>query len=511
MNGASAILNAASTLSATRLIRHSPFVICHYLPLMHPLLPFLLFLACFLTVASATQAPASARPNILLVVADDLGYGELGCQGNPQVPTPHIDSLARHGIRFTSGYVTAPYCAPSRAGLMTGRHQARFGYDINPVGSRNLDPGLGLPVDQVTLADLLRRSGYATMLVGKWHLGGTPSFHPLRRGFDRFYGFLHEGHFYAPAGRPDTLSFLRTNQPGPGSAQRWTVDHITWSRHTPVNEPPYDAHNPILRDTEPLDETEFLTDAWARQAEAFIRQHRTKPFFLELAFNAPHSPMQALRSTLRPFQHIPDPHRRVFAAMVSHLDQSIGRVLAVLRELDLEDRTLIFFLSDNGGPTAELTSSNAPLSGGKGSLLEGGIRVPFIVQWKGRLPAGQVYPHPVTSLDILPTALAAAGAPAPSANSLDGVNLLPFLSGERQDPPHPVLFWRYLQSCAVRRGDWKLLRLSAPSAWRLHHLATDIGEARDLSAEYPERVDQLRNLLQEWLGELPPPITMNVK
>jgi arylsulfatase A-like enzyme len=457
--------------------------------------------------SSAPLSVAGPKPNVLVIIADDLGYGELGCQGNPQVPTPNLDSLARQGVRFTSGYVTAPFCSPSRAGFITGRNQARFGYDINPVGKVNLNPRIGLPTNEVTIANLLQRAGYATGLIGKWHLGSTAPFHPQRRGFDEFYGFLHEGHYYAPTATAGVTSFLRTNAPALGLPSRRTNANVVWSQHMPMNEPPYDADNPILRGQVPTVETQFLTEAWAREASEFIRRHRSQPFFLELAYNAPHSPMQALDRYLKLFPDIADLHRRVFAAMMAQLDESVGQVLATMRELGLEEQTLVVFFSDNGGPTQELTSSNAPLAGGKGQLYEGGIRIPFVIQWKGHLPAGKTFDYPVSSLDLLPTVLAAAGSPPPSSLQLDGVNLLPFLTGEKTGPPHEMLFWRYGQNCAVRRGDWKLLKQAPQPGFRLFNLARDIGETNDLTQAEPQLARQLQAELQTWLTTLPKPIS----
>lgn len=463
-------------------------------------------------LALALSTPVRAAeppPNILLIIADDLGYGELNCQGNPQVPTPNIDALALGGVRCTNGYVSAPYCAPSRAGLITGRNQARFGYDINPVGKANLNPRLGLPLSEITMAERLRDAGYATGLVGKWHLGGTSPFHPLARGFDEFYGFLHEGHYYAPTTTPGVKSFLRSKALSPGAGARVTEGQVTWSNHTGMGEPAYDEDNPLMRGRIQAAEKEFLTDAWTREACDFIRRHRNGPFFLELAYNAPHSPMQTLDVYLKKLEHIEDPHRRIFAAMTAHLDESVGRVITALREAKLEEQTLIFFLSDNGGPTRELTSSNAPLSGGKGTLLEGGIRVPFMMQWKGRLPAGKIYDAPVSSLDILPTALAAAGAKVSSSMMLDGVNLIPFLQGQNKGAPHETLFWRYGGQLAVRRGDWKLLRQGARDEFQLFNLPQDAGEMRNLAAERPELVRELRAMLDQWREELATPMAVN--
>lgn len=438
-----------------------------------------------------------SKPNILLIFIDDLGYGELGCQGNPQIPTPNIDSLAQNGIRFTQGYVTSPYCSPSRAGLLTGRYQSRFGHELNPVGKRNLDERAGLPLSERTVADYLKAGGYATGLVGKWHLGGLPAFHPQRRGFDESFGFLHEGHYYMPGPPwPGVTTWLRTRDLPPGEGSRRRDGDIIYSGHMRHDEPPYDEDNPILRGTEPVVEREYLTDAWAREAAAFIERHASQPWFLYLSYNAPHSPMQAPNRYLDRFRHIEDIHRRLFAAMVAALDDSIGLVLAKLRDSKLEEDTLIFFLSDNGGPTAELTSSNAPLRGGKGQLFEGGIRVPFVVQWKGRLPGGRVIEQPVISLDILPTALAATGLKPPADVTLDGLDLLSALRGTTPAPAPRTLFWRYGRNVALRDGDWKLVRQSArgtgEAGFALFDLSRDTGETTDLAPTHPGVVQELR-------------------
>ena len=424
--------------------------------------------------------PGERRPNILLIFVDDLGYGELGCQGNPQIPTPHIDAIAERGIRFTSGYVSAPYCSPSRAGLLTGRYQTRFGHERNFVGKDNLDPDIGLPTGERTLADALRDAGYATGLVGKWHLGGTPDYHPQARGFDGFFGFLHEGHFYVPPAQEGVVSHLREK------------------------EPPYDANNPILRGREEVREDEYLTDALTREALGFIDRHKDEPFFLYLSYNAIHSPMQAKVDDVKRFAHIEDEHRRVFAGMLAALDRGVGAVMDRLRALGLARDTLVFFISDNGGPTAELTSSNAPLRGGKGRLWEGGIRIPFLIQWTGRLPAGVTDDRPVIALDVYPTALAAAGAAPESGRTMDGVNLLPYLSGDLDDPPHEDLFWRYRDRIALRRGKWKLIRQDGPM--RLFDLSRDIGETNDLMDEQPEVARAMRERLDAINAEMVRPL-----
>ncbi len=452
-------------------------------------------------------APAARPPNILVLLADDLGYAELGCQGSRDIPTPHIDSLARNGVRFTSGYVTAPFCSPSRAGLLTGRYQTRFGFEFNPVGKANLDPASGLPLTERTLADHLKSAGYSTALVGKWHLGGTTPFHPQQRGFDTFFGFLHEGHFFVPPPYSAATSFLRTNTL-PAGAERRTNGPVIWGTHLKNNEPPYDADNPILRGIEPINEPAYLTDALTREALAVIAQNKSRPWMLYLPYNAVHSPMQATPKYLDRFRHIPDIQRRIFAAMLAALDNSVGAILAKLRELNLEENTLIFFLSDNGGPTKELTSSNAPLRGGKGQLFEGGIRVPFLMQWKGKIPAGITYEHPVSSIDILPTALAAAGRPVKAPLKTDGKNLLPHLTGKDNNPPHEVLFWRYGRNIAVRVGDWKLVRQAqgAGNALELFNLSTDIAETFDQSRREPQITARLKAELDRLNSEMMEPL-----
>jgi arylsulfatase A-like enzyme len=436
-----------------------------------------------------------ARPNIVLLVADDLGFAELGCQGNTDIPTPHIDSIARDGVRFTDAYVTAPFCSASRAGFMTGRYQARFGYEFNPTGAHNEDPDAGLPVTERTLGDQLGAAGYTTALIGKWHLGGTAKYHPQRRGFDTFYGFLHEGHYFAPPPyRGVTTMLRRRTLPNGMSKGRWiSKDGSTiYTAHMGNNEPDYDANNPILRSGQPVEETQYLTDALTREAVNFIDDHKDRPFFLYLSYNAVHSPLQGADRYMETFAHIEDIHRRIFAAMLANLDDSVGAVLKKIKDSGLQDNTLIVFFSDNGGPTRELTSSNAPLRGEKGQVYEGGLRVPFLMRWPGVIPATSVYSNPVSTLDLFPTACAAAGT-KPQKKKYDGTNLLPFLTGKLDEAPHRHLFWRIGDRHALRKGDWKILRQRSKS-WSLYNLKEDIGETSDLAVTMPSRAEELIEL-----------------
>jgi arylsulfatase B len=463
----------------------------------------LLRILCVLCAVGGSSF-AKQQPNILFIVADDLGYGELGCYGGRDIPTPNLDRLAAGGVRFTNGYVTAPFCAASRAALLAGRYQTRFGFEFNPIGAKNAAPGIGLPVDEKTIADRLRDAGYATALVGKWHLGGTAPFHPQRRGFDEFFGFLHEGHFYVPPPWSGVTTWLRRKTLPDGSEGRWTSPdgRIVWSTHLKTNEHEYDTDNPILRSSQPVNERANLTDAFTREACDFIARRRAQPWFLYLAFSAVHSPMQGADDYMKKFAHIANIHRRIFAAMLAHLDDSVGVVLAKLRETGGEENTLVVFLSDNGGPTKELTSSNVPLRGGKGELWEGGIRVPFIVSWKGRI-APRVVDAPVISMDATATALELANT-IPNPTDLDGQSLLRLLSGGADAAPRETLYWRVGKKNALRHGDWKLIRDSG--AWRLYDLARDIGETNDLAAKEPARVQEISALWDKWNAQQSEPL-----
>jgi arylsulfatase A-like enzyme len=467
-------------------------------------LPILLF-ALFSTFIWAAQ------PNIVVLFADDLGYGELSCQGSTDIPTPHIDSIAAKGVRFTAGYVAAPNCSPSRAGLLTGRTPTRFGYEFNPTGALNEDPAFGLPSQEITMAEALHDAGYTTGLIGKWHQGGTAAFHPFRHGFDEFFGFTHEGHYFVPPPYNGVTTMLRRKTLPGGKKGTWIGKKgLIYHTHMGGNEPDYDANNPIVRGGQPVVENEYLTDALTREAVDFIDRHDDKPFFLYLAYNAVHSPLQGADAYMQKFAHIDNIHRRIFAAMLANMDDSVGAVLAQLRKSGLEDNTLLFFLSDNGGPTRELTSSNGVLRGEKGQMYEGGLRVPFMVQWPRKIPAGQVYEKPVCAFDIFATAVAnSEGATAPK--QLEGVDLLPYLTGKNNAAPHQTLYWRQGGKAGLRHGDWKLLRMGgrhdpAKGKWQLYDLSKDIAESSNLAASQPERLAELVAIWEKMNGEMAKPL-----
>ena len=431
-----------------------------------------------------TSAIVQARPNILLIVTDDMGYGDIGLHDGRDIPTPNIDALMKSGTRFSDGYVSGPFCSPTRAGLLTGRYQQRFGHEFNlAVGPAAAD--LGLPLTETTMADRFKAAGYRTALFGKWHLGSGDKFHPQSRGFDEFFGFLGGQHSYTEV-LPDST-------------------------------------NPLLDGRKPAANVTYLTEVLADRSVEFIQRKSAAPFLLYLAFNAVHVPMQATDKYLARFPNIADPQRRTYAAMLSAMDDAIGRVMAALRSQGLEERTLVVFFNDNGGPTMEGTtingSTNTPLRGSKRQTWEGGIRVPFAFSWKGTIPAGHVDRRPIIQLDVLPTALAAAGVTVQSSWKLDGVNLLPLLTGKAEGRPHDVLYWRLGNHMAIRSGDWKLLRtsegplvtgtfdsLESLAGAGLYNLATDVGETKNLAATEPARVRELAEKWLLWNKELAKPL-----
>jgi arylsulfatase A-like enzyme len=335
---------------------------------------------------------AKDAPNLIVILTDDQGYGDVGFNGCKDIPTPNLDSIARNGVRFSSGYVSYAVCSPSRAGLLTGRYQQRFGHERNPRFQPD-NPTSGLPLTETTLADALGGVGYRSGIIGKWHLGAHADFHPLKRGFDEFFGHLGGGHCYFP----EELTIKDTL-----GAKSEEDSYRLW----------------IMRNHQPVRTTKYLTDEFSDEAVRFIERHKGGPFFLFLSYNAPHGPLQAPEKYLARFPNLKNERRRTYAAMVSAVDDGVGLVLAKLRTLGLEENTLVFFLSDNGGPESANASNNGPLRGEKGSPWEGGIRIPFAVQWPGHLPRGLVYDKPVISLDIFATIAALANAPIAPARPL---------------------------------------------------------------------------------------------
>lgn len=405
-------------------------------------------------------------PNIVYIVSDDMGYGELSCYGG-QFPTPNIDSIATNGIRFTQGYVTAPVCSPTRAGIMTGRYQQRFGYESNP-GFEARNPVFGVPSSETTFADRMKALGYKTGCFGKWHLGNMPQYHPFERGFDEFYGFLGGAHSYFKLGKDD-LNRIRSGR-------------------------------------EFVEKMDYTTDAFTRQAVSFIERNHNNPFFLYLPYNAIHSPFEAPEKYLSRFPNIKEPRLKRLAAMLSAMDDGVGDILETLRKYGIEENTLVIFHSDNGAPNRKFFKDNGPLRGYKGQVFEGGIRIPFMIQWKDHLKAGVVSDDLISSLDVLPTAVEAAGGKVLPEWQLDGKNLMPYLIDQDSSAPHDTLYWRMEGHWAIRKGDWKLVRQEEGKKPSLFNIAEDIGEENDLAAEMPDMVRQLQIAYDSWDAEMAEPL-----
>ena len=427
-------------------------------------------LACFPREVCAADADP---PNILIILADDLGYADVGVHGCEEFPTPNIDELAARGVRFTEGYSSHPFCSPMRAGLMAARYQHRFGY-VSNVAYDPYNTRIGLPVKEQTIAQRLKDVGYQTGMSGKWHLGASHMHHPLRRGFDDFFGFLGGGHQYF------AVDLTKAMAEG--------------------------YYQPLDRNGKPEDLNGYITDVLTDHAVEFILAERARPFFYYLAFNAPHGPLQAPQEVIDKFPAIQDLKRRKYAAMVYQMDVGIGRVLAALDKKQIRNHTLVFFLSDNGGPTFANASRNDPLRGDKGDVYEGGVRVPFIGSWPGQFPQGVTFSQPVSSLDISATVLQAGGAAAMGHD--DGVDLAPHVRGESPSVPHESLFWRKDDGheWAVRSGPWKLVSLAAGKQVELYNVHHDIGESQNVIDSHRDVAEKLTAEYKRWDEHNPPPL-----
>lgn len=425
---------------------------------------FLLFLLFTQSVFAATD-----KPNILLILADDAGYADFGFQGSQEMQTPNLDQLAQEGMVFHQAYVSAATCGPSRAGLLTGRYQQKFGYEENNVPGYMAEGGLtgddmGLPVSEKTLGNYLQEQGYTTGIIGKWHQGNADRYHPTKRGFDYFYGF-----------RGGARSYFAFSDQNPNTRPEDRLERgFGQFEESPI----------------------YLTDAFANDAIDFIRHRKEQPFFLYLSFNAVHFPMEAREEDIAKFPHLKG-KRRILAAMNLAMDRAIGRVLDALEEEGLSESTLVIFSNDNGGPSDHNASNNRPLAGTKASHLEGGIRVPFIARWPGVIEAGSQYQYPISMLDLLPTFYHLAGGKEEDLNPIDGVNLMPYITGQKEGRPHQTLYWKKETRAAIRDGDWKLLRYPDRPA-ELYRLTDDISEQNDLAAQYPEKVRTLFKKLFAW-------------
>jgi arylsulfatase A-like enzyme len=443
---------------------------------------FLYLIAC---ENNQNKTVKKVTPNVIVIMTDDLGYVDVGFNGSEDIPTPNIDRIAQKGVKFTNGYTPYSVCSPSRAGFVTGRYQQRFGYERNAQYRPN-DFNMGLPQTEKTIPEIIGQVGYTSGVIGKWHLGAHISNHPLNRGFDFFYGHLGGGHRYFP-------------------------EELTIEDSYSINDEPLSYKTWIMRDHKPEKTDEYLTDEFSNEAVTFIEKNKEGPFFLYLAYNAPHGPLQATQKYLDRFDHVGDKKRKTYAAMVSAVDDGVGRLLDKLEALDIDKKTLVFFLSDNGGPEPKNGSNNGPLREGKSSIYEGGNRIPFAMQWTGEI-APMEYEYPVSSMDILPTIAELTQAPIMKDKPLDGVNIIPYLKGECQGRPHQTLYVRKFDDdlYSVRDGDLKLVTKKNNTIKELYNLSEDLGEENDLANEFPEEVKRLDSLRQNWNSQLIDPIFLGL-
>ena len=431
----------------------------------------------------SVPASGTIRPNILLILTDDLGYSDVGFNGATDIRTPELDRLAEGGTVFSSAYVTHPFCGPSRMGLMSGRYPHTYGAPFNlPNSGQGIEEynKEGIPVSETLISTVLQDAGYYTGAVGKWHMGIASQFHPNARGFDDYYGFLGGGHNYFPDQyRPIYERQLR-------AGKKHFNEYII----------------PLEHNGRQVRETEYLTDALSREAARFVRDaaKKDRPFFLYLAYNAPHTPLEAKEEDLKEYANIVDEKRRTYAAMVHAVDRGVSKVVDTMKNAGQFDDTLIIFLSDNGGKLSA-GATNRPLAKGKGSTCEGGYRVPMFFHWPKHVPAGERFDHPVSSLDFYPTFAGLAGAKIPDRKVLDGKDIWDdLLSGNNPRRDEMIYALRHhagFSDVGARRDQWKICR-EGNGPWRLYDLKEDIGEQRDSSKEHPELVRSMVSKVEKW-------------
>lgn len=459
------------------------------------------------------RGPGELKPNIVVILVDDMGANDVSFNGggvaNGAVKTPHIDSIGRQGVSFAQGYAGHATCAPSRAALLTGRYSTRFGFEYTPVPlafarstrahhfgifnpvyfperEKDIIPysEMGLPESEITIAQLLQRGGYHTIHLGKWHLGGSPKFQPQNRGFSESLGFTGGSSMYLPKTDPRVVNSMQGFDP---------IDMYYW------NGLPFYVRKDGGEAFEPKRHmTDYLTD----EAIAAIEANRNRPFFMYLAYSAPHTPLQATREYYDALPHIKDHRLRVYGAMIMQLDRSVGRVLQALQESGLEKDTLVIFATDNGGARyVGLPDLNRPYRGWKSTFFEGGLIGPYFMRWPRVIPSGVVYRAPVSHFDVFATAAAAAGVSVPRDRKMDGKNLVPYVLGERTGRPHEALFWRTGGYRVVRAGDWKLQVTERPAKDWLYDLSIDPTERNNVANERPEKVAELKVLLERHNAE----------
>ena len=423
-------------------------------------------------------------PNVIVIISDDQGYADVGFHGSNEIFTPNIDRIAKNGVVFSEGYVSYAVCSPSRAGLITGRYQNRFGYSRNILLAPN-DSLMGLPLSEQTLPDVLNNVDYKTKAIGKWHLGAHKSLVPEKRGFDEFFGFLIGGHRYFPEDL--TLNDLT-------EARRQMDGYIT----------------KIYDNGKRINTKKYLTEELSDNAVKFIEDNSDNPFFLYLSYNAPHTPLQATTKDLERNKHIDIEKRQTYAAMVSSMDDGIGLILDKLEQKNIFENTIVFFFSDNGGVEWYNFSDNGPLRGIKGDFFEGGIRVPFAMQWPNKIEPGTIYDKPIIALDIFATVASAAKAEKYIKNEIDGVNLIPYLSGNKSGLPHEYLYWKNPDKDidVIRDDRYKYLRIKNDEY--IFDLKKDISEESNIIDLSKPIYDRLKSQFKLWEKDMIDPVFMDL-
>lgn len=442
----------------------------------------------------AGTAALEHRPNVIVIMADDLGYADIGAYGIKRIPTPNIDRIGNEGVKFTDGYSTAPVCSPSRAATQTGRYQQRFGFEFNNGPAvRDAEEGLGIDVGEITLGQALKTNGYHTGLIGKWHLGSQAQFHPTNRGYDEFVGLLSGATSYIDPKQPGVITYVGTKGGEGGNA-------AGRNQYTQIVEGPTRAVVDNYR--------EYLTEYFGRRGAEYVSRNAksANPYFLYMAFTAPHDPLMVTRKYYDRFPHIKTEHHRIYAAMVSALDDAVGQVLNAVDRSGERDNTIIYFISDNGcAAYYEGMCACEPLRGGKLTHYEGGVRIPYLMRWPAQVKSPQVYRQVVSTLDIFPTVVAAAGGQLPSDRVYDGVNITPYLLGAKQGSPHAALMWRRKPLVSIRQGDWKMWKELNGKYTLLFNLKEDLNETTNLASKHPEKVKELDAALAQWSKDLQDP------
>lgn len=457
----------------------------------------LLLTGCVVQPASTQRmADSSApRPNVIVILADDLGYADVSSYGIKRISTPNIDRIGTEGVRFTDGYASAPVCSPSRAGLQTGRYQERFGFEFNNGGAkRDLDQHLGIDNKEITIAQALQTAGYHTGMIGKWHLGSAPEFYPMKRGYQEYVGFLSGASSYMSPEAPDLVTWKPDGVDDDGGR----IEH-----RNPLNAIYEGADKKLVNN-----EDQYLTDFFGDRAVDYINRNAKSadPYFLYIAFNAPHAPYMVTKKYYDRFPMIENKEMRVYAAMISALDDQVGRILDAVDKSGEANNTIVVFVSDNGcaGYVPGLCSCQ-PLRGGKLTHYEGGVRVPYMIRWPKMIKAGQWYRNPVSTMDLFPTTVAAAGGELAKDRVYDGVNLMPYLTGKNPGEPHNVLYWRREPLVSIRKGDWKLWKHQKGEYTLLFNLKDDPNETTNLATKNPAKVKELEDAIQQWAKDLQDP------